>query len=95
MYAFGPKSKCVQHHHFIWGILTLSKFFQVKNLILNEMVSVCVHVKSLPTLCDSMDCSPPGSFVHGILQARTLKQVMRWLDLIYFFKFNLFILIGD
>ena len=26
-----------------------------------------------PTLCDSMDCSPPGSPVHGILQARTLE----------------------
>ena len=26
-----------------------------------------------PTLCDPMDCSPPGSFVHGILQARTLE----------------------
>ena len=25
------------------------------------------------TLCDTMDCSPPGSFVHGILQARTLE----------------------
>ena len=25
------------------------------------------------TLCDSKDCSPPGSSVHGILQARTLK----------------------
>ena len=23
-----------------------------------------------PTLCDPMDCSPPGSSVHGILQAR-------------------------
>ena len=31
-------------------------------------------VKSLqlcPTLCDPMECSPPGSAVHGILQART------------------------
>ena len=27
------------------------------------------------TLCDPMDCSPPGSFVHGILQARILKWV--------------------
>ena len=26
-----------------------------------------------PTLCDPMDCSPPGSSVHGILQARILK----------------------
>ena len=29
----------------------------------------------MPTLCDPMDCSLPGSFVHGILQARMLKWV--------------------
>ena len=28
-----------------------------------------------PTLCDSMDCSPPGSSVHGIFQARILEWV--------------------
>ena len=27
------------------------------------------------TLCDSMDCSPPGSSVHGIYQARILEWV--------------------
>ena len=27
------------------------------------------------THCDPMDCSPPGSSVHGILQARTLEWV--------------------
>ena len=27
------------------------------------------------TLCDPMDCSPPGSSVHGILQARMLEWV--------------------
>ena len=27
------------------------------------------------TLCDPMDCSPPGSPVHGILQARILEWV--------------------
>ena len=27
------------------------------------------------TLCDPMDYSPPGSSVHGILQARTLQWV--------------------
>ena len=39
---------------------------------------VCVCAKSLhscPTLCDSMDCSPPCSFVHGILQERILEWV--------------------
>ena len=28
-----------------------------------------------PTLCGPMDCSPPGSSVHGVLQARTLERV--------------------
>ena len=35
----------------------------------------CMHAKSLqscPTLCNTLDCSPPGSSVHGLLQARTL-----------------------
>ena len=31
--------------------------------------------KSCPTLCDPMDCGPPGSSVQGILQARTLEWV--------------------
>ena len=35
----------------------------------------CLVVKSHPTLCDPRDCSPPGSSVHGILQARILKWV--------------------
>ena len=38
----------------------------------------CVHAKSLqscPTLCGPVDCSLPGSFVHGILQTRILKWV--------------------
>ena len=31
--------------------------------------------QSCPTLCDPVDCSPPGSSVHGILQARVLEWV--------------------
>ena len=31
--------------------------------------------QSCPTLCDSMDCSPPGSSVPGIFQARILEWV--------------------
>ena len=31
--------------------------------------------QSRPTLCDPMDCSLPGSSVHGILQARVLHWV--------------------
>ena len=29
--------------------------------------------KSCTTLCNSMDCSPPGSSIYGILQARILE----------------------
>ena len=29
--------------------------------------------QSYPTLSDPMDCSPPGSSVHGIFQARVLE----------------------
>ena len=31
--------------------------------------------QSCPTLCDPVNCSPPGAFVHGILQARILEWV--------------------
>ena len=33
-------------------------------------------VQSCPTLCDCMDCSPPGSSVHGIFQARILGGLL-------------------
>ena len=32
-------------------------------------------IQSCPTLCYPMDRNPPGSFVHGILQARILEWV--------------------
>jgi len=31
--------------------------------------------QSCPTLCNPTDCSPPGSSVHGILQARILEWI--------------------
>ena len=36
---------------------------------------VKVVTPSCLTLCDPMDCSPPSSSVHGILQARILEWV--------------------
>ena len=48
------------------------------NKHLNLLPYVCVHAQSLQsclTLCDPVDCSQPGSSVHGILQARILKRV--------------------
>ena len=35
----------------------------------------CLVVQLCPILCDPLDCSPPGSSVHGISQARILEWV--------------------
>ena len=37
--------------------------------------STCLIAQSCPILCDPVDCSPPGSSVHGILQARILEWI--------------------
>ena len=42
--------------------------------VLNCLLCVLV-AQSCPTLCDPMDCSPPGSSVHGIYQTRILQLV--------------------
>ncbi|KAB0356379.1 hypothetical protein FD754_000535 [Muntiacus muntjak] len=55
-------------------------------LHLSSLTDMCVHASSVtwscPTLCDPKDRSPPGSSVHGILQARILefgrKPVLSW-----------------
>ena len=51
--------------------------FEIMN---NEFISInlCGGAKSLQsclTLCDPVDCSPPGSSVHELLQARILEWV--------------------
>ena len=57
---FTSISKCV------WSICTK----------LNIYPCVCVLVTQLClTFCDPTDCSPPGSFVHGILQATIVEWV--------------------
>ena len=42
-------------------------------LFLISAAAAAKSLQSCPTLCDPMDCSPPGSSVPGILQARTLE----------------------
>ena len=41
-----------------------------------KIMRVC-SVASVVTLCDPIDCSPPDSSVHGILQARILEYALR------------------
>ena len=40
-----------------------------------KYVLSCACSQACPTLCDPVDCSPPGSSVRGILQARMLEWV--------------------
>ena len=67
-------------------LLCLQLTDEMQNSLLNSIFrkpvsllqDVCVHAKSLrscSTLCDPMDCSPPGSFVRGIFLARMLEWV--------------------
>ena len=66
------------------GWLKYINFFKLKDncfpvlfLLYNNMNQLCVCsvTQSCPTLCDPMDCSQPGSSVHGVLQARILEWV--------------------
>ena len=49
----------------------------VNSAVMNNGVVVvrCLVAKSCLSLCDPMDCSPPGSSNHGISQARILEWV--------------------
>ena len=50
------------------------------SLALVSAPSLGVLVAQLyPTLCDPMDCSPPGSSVHGISQ----KRIQEWIAILF------------
>ena len=51
-------------------------FYSKALLLIYFMYAAAAAAKSFqscPTLCDPMDCSPPGSSVRGIFQARILE----------------------
>ena len=60
-------------------------WFRILSIALEEELKELDHImaaaaaakslQSCPTLCESIDGSPPGSAVPGILQARTLEWV--------------------
>ena len=70
----------LQHHSVKASVLQCSTFFRVQLLHPHMTTGKTMKVKVLVaqsclTLCDPLDCSLPGSFVHGILQARILEWV--------------------
>ena len=53
------------------GISLFHANYQIYRLRVDCRIPLCLHAKSLQlclTLCNIMDCSTPGSSVHGILQ---------------------------
>ena len=65
-----------QYFYPYWNIWTMNCLLHSYTDYLCVCVCVCVRsLESCPTLCDRMDSSPPGSSVHGILQARILEWV--------------------
>ena len=59
------------------GYLSVLRTFKVgEAMILRRLYFVvCLVVQSCSTLFDPIDCTPPDSSIHGILQARILEWV--------------------
>ena len=62
-----------QHLELVWLIFIM--FPEQPHVDRSVCVCVCSVAQSCPTLCDPMDCCPPGSSVHEISQARILEWV--------------------
>ena len=56
-----------------WVSLSLGHFCSVKVHMWWRPCLLAKSLQSCPTLCNPMDCSPPGSSVHGIFRARVLE----------------------
>ena len=54
-----------------WVIILPVRYSVLRCLVSTQCVSAKL-LQSCPTLCNPVDCSPPGSSVNGILQARML-----------------------
>ena len=85
-FTLKKKNPLIDYHNFK-KTFHKSSFLSIMSGSLNSIVTsdyalqtcgACVHAQSLqscPALCYSMDNSPPGLSVHGILKARTLEWV--------------------
>ena len=85
----GLKPKCYQGYTpsgAFKGIIQFPELFQLldtncvpsfmdTSLYLKQEVCVLSHFSHV-RLCNPVDCSPPGSSVHGILQARILEWIV-------------------
>ena len=76
MYFQRSQSCYTDNHYFLCRVSDTVLFCRGQTLQLQQ-TSVCVHALSHVPLCDPTDCRPPGSSVHGILQA----TILEWLTM--------------
>ena len=62
----------------MWNDRTIENAINISYYKESEVAQLCT------TLCDPMDCSPPGSSIHGIFQARILEWVAISVSISYY-----------
>ena len=85
LYSSLPRSSCP--HHFNQGGKEYNRLFHIFNIfkglkdfpvppaLVLYRNCCCLVAQPCPTFCEPVDCSPPGSSVHGIFQA----SILEWL----------------
>ena len=69
------RSKTKWHTSSPWGFTNSTPSPAENPPVTPQCVSACSVTQSRQTLCSPMNCSQPGSSVHGVLQARILEWV--------------------
>ena len=64
-----------QPHQALWCVKGLQHGSEECNTGSQADIALRVCAQQYPTLCNPVDCSPPGSSVHGVSQARILEWV--------------------
>ena len=73
------KSCCCSHYYQIISLDIHVWSFRNNNVSMPSwdgiIAAAAKSLQSCPTLCNPMDCSPPGPSIHGIFQAKALEWV--------------------
>ena len=67
----------LHNYYFLFCVISTFKIYCISNFQVSDtiLLTMCSVVKLCLILYDAMDCSPPGSSVHGIFQAKLLECV--------------------
>ena len=68
------RDSCDRYKSFIFQVGGFKQWDEMIRLYW-ERIKVSEVAQSCPTLCDPMECNPPGFSVHGISQAGILEWV--------------------